>query len=693
MYNIKLIKNIGIMAHIDAGKTTTTERILYHTKKIHKIGEVHDGAAQMDWMVQEQERGITITSAATTVFWKEFQINIIDTPGHVDFTIEVERSLRVLDSSVAVIDAQSGVEPQTETVWRQAINYKVPIIVFVNKMDKIGANFINAYKTIHEKLYADATPIQLPIGCEDKFEGIIDIVEERAIYFDGQKDENYTIKEIPEEFKSEVKKYREQLIEKVVNYDDEILVKYLDKGEITVEELKKAIYKATISAKFHPVLCGSAFKNKGVKLLLDAIISYCPSPLKAKKIYVHDLEEEGENARKMLDPSKKEPFVGVVFKIQSDPFVGKLTYFRVYQGSLKAGSYVYNTNINKKERVARILRIHANNRTEVKEINSGELGAIIGFKYSTTGHTITDSSDKIVLDRMKFPEPVISVAVEPKTKNDNDKLTAALYKLAEEDPSFQSKIDNETDQTIISGMGELHLEILVDRLRREFHVGVNIGKPEVSYRETITSGSKCEGKYIKQSGGRGQYGHVWVKFEPNENKGYIFHDKITGGRIPKEYIKPVKVGIENSMKNGLLWGYPTVNITATLYDGSFHDVDSSEIAFKVAGSLAFKKCKTQCDPVLLEPIMKLSISMPESYLGAVMGDISSRRGNIIETKEKSKIYHIIAEVPLNEIFGYATTLRSVTQGRGIYTMSFLKYSVAPKFISDKFLLGNKIRRQ
>lgn len=688
-YILKNVRNIGIMAHIDAGKTTTTERILFHTKKIHKIGEVHEGEAQMDWMPQEQERGITITSAATTAFWNGKQINIIDTPGHVDFTVEVERSLRVLDGSVAVLDAQTGVEPQTETVWRQATKYLVPRIVFVNKMDKIGADFIKSYKSIKIKLNGDAHPIQLPIGSEENFKAIIDLVEMKTFYFDGKAEENYEEKEIPDEFLEIAKKMHNELEEAASHYDDEIMMEYLENGKLTKKQLIKAIRIGVLSAKFFPVLCGSAFKNKGVKLLLDAVVNYLPSPEDIQDIKCHDVNS-GEEI--VIHPDLSSGFVGLAFKIMTDKYVGKLTFFRIYRGQLKSGSYVLNTLKDKKERVGRILRMHADSREEVKELKTGEIGAVIGFKNTTTGDTICDLKEQVVLEKMTFPEPVISLAVEPKTKQDQEKLLVGLNKLSEEDPTFQTWTDKETGQTIIAGMGELHLEIIVDRLKREFMVNVNVGKPQVSYRETITEEANCEGKYIRQSGGRGQYGHVWIKFEPNVNKGFEFVDKIVGGRIPREYIKPTRDGIIDSLTTGLICSYPIIDIKATLYDGSFHDVDSSEIAFKIAASLALKEAAKKCKPILLEPIMEVVVTIPDKNFGDAMGDISSRRGIIENTEKDGNVNIIRSKVPLNEMFGYATELRSFTQGRGIYTMQFLKYEKAPKNITEKIIEEHTIKK-
>lgn len=679
-YDIEKIRNIGIMAHIDAGKTTTTERILFHTGKIHKIGEVHEGEAQMDWMEQEQERGITITSAATTAFWNNMQINIIDTPGHVDFTVEVERSLRVLDGTVAVLDAQSGVEPQTETVWRQAIKYRVPIIVFVNKMDKIGADFMFSVKSIKEKLNGEAFPIQFPIGSEENFKAIIDIVKMKAYYYDGNRDEKAVEKEIPSEHLETSKKLRNELEESASHFCDETMEKYLDKGQLSENELKLAIRKATLTGQFFPVLCGSSFKNKGVKLLLDAVIDYLPSPTDIGVI--KGLNKHTEKEIDIIpDPSK--PFVGLAFKIMTDPFVGKLTFFRIYQGTLFSGSHLINNTKSIKERAGRILRMHANNREEVKELKAGEIGAVIGFKNTTTGDTITGEKQDVILESMKFPEPVISLAVEPQSKADQEKLSLSLNKLSEEDPTFKTHVNHETGQTIISGMGELHLEIIVDRLKREFKVNVSVGKPQVSYRETLTKGGNCEGKYIKQSGGRGQYGHVFVKFEPNENEGYKFVNKIVGGKVPREYIKPVEQGIKEALQSGLIAGYPVINVTATLYDGSYHDVDSSEMAFKIAASMSFKETKKTCAPVLLEPIMSVVVTVPDKYFGDVMGDLSSRRASIENTEKNNNANIITSKVPLNEMFGYATSLRSLSQGRGVYTMQFSNYQKAPLTISQK----------
>ncbi|WP_434414770.1 elongation factor G [symbiont of Argiope bruennichi] len=680
--DLSLLRNIGIMAHIDAGKTTTTERILYHAGKIHKIGEVHEGESQMDWMVQEQERGITITSAATTIFWKNHVINIIDTPGHVDFTIEVERSLRVLDSAIAVLDAQSGVEPQTETVWRQASKYNVPRIVYCNKMDKIGADFFYSLKTLADKLNANAHPIQIPIGKEDQFRGIIDLVSLKAYFYDGNKEENYQTLEIPEEYLDEVELYRNQLIESLCDFDHDLAEIYLNEQEITPEILKKAIRKATLSANFYPVLCGSSFKNKGIKVLLDAVIDYLPSPKDIKNVSGYDKD----NHPVLRNLEKEEPFCGLVFKIMTDIYVGRLSFVRIYSGILKKGSFVLNAGNKKRERIGRIVRMHANKREEIDVAYAGEICAIVGLKSTTTGDTICDPDNFILLEKMFFPEPVISLALEPKTKADQDKLSIAIQKLSEEDPTFRTHIDNETGETIISGMGELHLEIIVDRLKREFNVEVNVGKPQVSYRETITKKGDCEGKYIRQSGGRGQYGHVNVIFEPNEKKGFEFVNKIVSGKIPSEYINPVRDGLIASMKTGLIANYPAIDIKATLYDGSFHEVDSSELAFKIAASVAFKASKAKCEPILLEPIMKVEVTVPEEYFGDVMGDISARRGTIENTYKIGNAYNISSKVPLSSMFGYATDLRSISQGRGIYTMHFFDYKQAPREVTEKILI-------
>ncbi|MBW3058072.1 elongation factor G [Spiroplasma poulsonii] len=680
-YSLENTRNIGIMAHIDAGKTTTTERILFHTGKIHKIGETHDGASQMDWMAQEQERGITITSAATTAFWKNMRLNIIDTPGHVDFTVEVERSLRVLDGAVAVLDGQSGVEPQTETVWRQATTYGVPRVVFVNKMDKIGADFLYSVKTIHDRLQANAHPVQIPIGAEDQFSGIIDIVERKAYHYDGAANEEAQEIPIPDDLKDLVEEYRTRLIEAVVNFNEELMLKYLDGNEITIPEIKSAIRAATLTGDFFPVFCGSAFKNKGVKLLLDGVIDYLPSPVDIPAI--KGVLANGTEVERHANDS--EPFSALAFKIMTDPFVGKLTFFRVYSGVLKKGSSVLNSTKDKSERIGRLLKMHANNREEIEEVYAGDIAAAVGLKLTTTGDTLCDEKNEVILESMVFPEPVISLALEPKTKADQEKMSLALQKLAEEDPTFRTWTNEETGQTIISGMGELHLDILVDRMKREFKVETNVGAPQVSYRETFKDSAEVEGKYIKQSGGRGQYGHVWIKFEPNHDKGFEFVDAIVGGKIPKEFIGSVKKGIEESMQTGKLAGYPMIDIKATLFDGSYHDVDSSQMAYEFAASLALKEAAKKYKPVILEPIMAVEVTVPEEYYGDVMGNLSSRRGQIEGNDQRGNAQVVKAKVPLSEMFGYATDLRSFTQGRGTYTMLFSHYQEAPKSVTEEII--------
>ncbi|WP_027119723.1 elongation factor G [[Mycoplasma] testudinis] len=671
-------RNFGIMAHIDAGKTTTSERILFHSGKTHKLGEVHEGQATMDWMEQEKERGITITSAATSVTWKNCHLNLIDTPGHVDFTVEVERSLRVLDGAVAVLDAQMGVEPQTETVWRQASRYHVPRIVFVNKMDKTGANFERAVASIHSRLGVKAVPIQLPIGAENDFVGIIDLVEMRALFFDGKEHEDYEIKEIPADLLDHAKQMRSHMIEEVVNFDDASMEKYLEGKELTVDEIKRCIRKGVITATLFPVLCGTAYRNKGVKPLLDAVVDYLPSPVDVPPAKGTDLTTGEESIVKNDD---NEPFVGLAFKVATDPFVGRLTFVRVYSGVLTAGSYVTNVRKDKKERVSRLVKMHAQQRTEIDEVRAGDICAIVGLKDTTTGDTLAKEGVETQLEAMVFAEPVISLAVEPKTKADQEKMGIALSKLAEEDPTFKTFTDEETGQTIIAGMGELHLDILVDRMRREFKVEVNVGAPQVSYRETFTKEADVEGKYIKQSGGRGQYGHVVIVFSPNHDKGFEFEDKIVGGKIPKEYIKPVKAGLEDALNTGPLAGYPMIDIKATLHDGSYHEVDSNEMAFRIAASLALKEAGKKCNPVLLEPVMSIEVTVPEQYFGDTMGDISSRRGSIEGTEQRDNVQVIKAKVPLREMFGYATDLRSFTQGRGNYIMQFSHYAEAPKSVT------------
>jgi elongation factor G len=676
-------RNIGIMAHIDAGKTTTTERILFYTGRVHKVGETHDGSATMDWMVQEQERGITITSAATTAQWQGHRINIIDTPGHVDFTVEVERSLRVLDSAVAVFCAVGGVEPQSETVWRQADKYGVPRIAFVNKMDRVGANFLNVVEQIKDRLGANPIPIQLPIGSEDTFRGVIDLVRNKAfIYTDdlGTRPEEH---EIPADMVDLANEYREKLLEAVAESDEDLMMKYLEGEELTEEEIKKALRQATIQVKVIPVLCGSAFKNKGVQLLLDAVVDYCPSPLDIPPIHGIMTDSDEEAFRKADD---NEPFSALAFKIMSDPYVGRLTFFRVYSGNVKAGSYVYNSTKGKRERLGRILQMHANHREEIDTVYAGDIAAAIGFKDTTTGDTLCLEDDPIILESMEFPEPVINVAIEPSTKADQEKMGIALSKLAEEDPTFKTYTDQETGQTIIAGMGELHLEIITDRLLREFKVGAKVGRPQVAYKETIRKSVKAEGKFVRQSGGRGQYGHCVVEFEPLEpGSGYQFESKIVGGVVPKEYVAPIDAGIREAMENGILAGYQAVDIKAILVDGSYHEVDSSEMAFKVAGSMAFKNAGMKADPVLLEPVMKVEVVVPEEYMGDVMGDLNSRRGRIEGMEARGNTQVIRSFVPLSSMFGYATDLRSKTQGRGIYTMQFDHFEEVPKNISEEII--------
>ena len=675
-------RNIGVMAHIDAGKTTFTERLLYHTGKIHKIGETHDGAAQMDWMEQEQERGITITSAATTAFWKEHRINVIDTPGHVDFTVEVSRSLRVLDGAVTVLDAQAGVEPQTETVWRQATEYMVPRIVFVNKMDKTGADFKFSCDSLKKRLGAVAAPIQYPIGAESDFKGMVDLVTMKAyIYEEGNPDEKNQEVEIPADIRDDVELSREELIGAVADYDDEVMEAYLDGQEISAEMLKRAIRKATLSVEFFPVLCGTAFKNKGIQRVLDAILDYLPSPVEVAEMKATD----GSGNEIIVESSDDAPFAALAFKVMTDPYVGKLTFFRVYSGSIQSGTYIYNSTRGKKERLGRILMMHANNRTEIKEVFAGDIAAAVGLKDTTTGDSLCDEKHEIILESMNFPEPVISVAIEPKTKNDQDKMGIALAKLAEEDPTFRTHIDHETGQTIISGMGELHLDIIVDRMKREFKVEANVGRPQVSYRETISVPAEVEGKFVRQSGGRGQYGHCVINFEPNPGKGFEFVDEIVGGVIPREYIPAVEKGLRNALENGNLAGFPTIDVKARLTFGSYHDVDSSQIAFEVAASMAFKGAKEKCAPVLLEPITAVEIVVPDEYLGNVMGDLMSRRGRIESQEARGPYQAIKGFVPLSEMFGYATALRSNTQGRGNYTMQFDHYEECPKYVTEEVI--------
>ncbi|QST00185.1 elongation factor G [Pontibacillus sp. ALD_SL1] len=685
-FSLEKTRNIGIMAHIDAGKTTATERILFYTGRIHKLGETHEGASQMDWMEQEQDRGITITSAATTAQWKDHRINIIDTPGHVDFTVEVERSLRVLDGSVAVLDAQSGVEPQTETVWRQATTYGVPRIVFINKMDKVGADFLYSTGTLQDRLGANAHPIQLPIGAEDEFEGIIDLIGMQAYFYEDDLGTRLEAREIPDEYKEQAEEYRGKLIEAVAESDEELMMRYLEGEEFTNEELMTAIRQATLNVDFYPVLCGSAFKNKGVQLLIDAVLDYLPSPLDVPPIEGFVPRTEEQVVRKADD---KEPFSALAFKVMTDPYVGKLTFFRVYSGVLSSGSYVKNSTKDKRERVGRILQMHANSREEISEVYTGDIAAGVGLKDTATGDTLCDEKNLVILESMEFPEPVISVAIEPKSKADQDKMSIALGKLAEEDPTFKTETNVETGQTIISGMGELHLDIIVDRLRREFKVEANIGNPQVAYRETFRGSANVEGKFVRQSGGRGQYGHVWMTFEPNEEgAGFEFQNKIVGGVIPREYIASVQQGVEEAMENGVVAGYPLIDIKATLFDGSYHDVDSNEMAYKVAASMALKEAKNKCKPVLLEPMMKVEIVIPEEYMGDIMGDVTSRRGRVEGMDTRGTAQLVKAFVPLSEMFGYATSLRSNTQGRGTYTMHFSHYEEVPKSISEEIIKKN-----
>ncbi|CAM5202872.1 Elongation factor G OS=Ureibacillus acetophenoni OX=614649 GN=fusA PE=3 SV=1 [Ureibacillus acetophenoni] len=685
-FSLENTRNIGIMAHINAGKTTTTERILYYTGKIHKIGETHEGASQMDWMEQEQERGITITSAATTAQWKGNRVNIIDTPGHVDFTVEVERSLRVLDGAVTVLDAQSGVEPQTETVWRQATTYGVPRIVFVNKMDKIGADFLYSVRTLHDRLQANAHPIQLPIGAEDQFEAIIDLVEMNAVFYGNDLGTDIEVREIPEEYKAQAEEYREKLIEAVAELDEELMEKYFAGEEITKEELKAGIRKATLSVQFYPVICGTAFKNKGVQLMLDAVIDYLPAPTDVEAI--KGINDDGEEVEKHA--SDDEPFAALAFKVMTDPYVGKLTFFRVYSGVLESGSYVQNSTKGKRERVGRILQMHANSREEISKVFAGDIAAAVGLKDTTTGDTLCDEKHHVILESMEFPEPVISLSVEPKSKADQDKMGQALQKLQEEDPTFRAHTDQETGQTIISGMGELHLDILVDRMKREFKVECNVGAPQVSYRETFRGSAAVQGKFTRQSGGRGQYGDVWIEFSPNEEgKGFEFENAIVGGVVPREYIPAVEAGLRDALDRGVIAGYPLIDIKAKLYDGSYHDVDSNEMAFKIAASMALKAAASKCNPVLLEPVMKVEVVIPEEYLGDIMGNITSRRGRVEGMEARGNAQVVRAMVPLSEMFGYATTLRSATQGRGVFSMVFDHYEEVPKSISEEIIKKNK----
>ncbi|RRR49422.1 elongation factor G [Streptococcus suis] len=685
-FSLEKTRNIGIMAHVDAGKTTTTERILYYTGKIHKIGETHEGASQMDWMEQEQERGITITSAATTAQWNNHRVNIIDTPGHVDFTIEVQRSLRVLDGAVTVLDSQSGVEPQTETVWRQATEYGVPRIVFANKMDKIGADFLYSVSTLHERLQANAHPIQLPIGSEDEFRGIIDLIKMKAEIYTNDLGTDILEEDIPAEYLDQAQEYREKLVEAVAETDEELMMKYLEGEEITNEELKAAIRKATINVEFFPVLCGSAFKNKGVQLMLDAVIDYLPSPIDIPAIKGINPDTDAEEERHASD---EEPFAALAFKIMTDPFVGRLTFFRVYSGVLNSGSYVLNTSKGKRERIGRILQMHANSRQEIETVYAGDIAAAVGLKDTTTGDSLTDEKAKIILESIHVPEPVIQLMVEPKSKADQDKMGIALSKLAEEDPTFRVETNVETGETVISGMGELHLDVLVDRMRREFKVEANVGAPQVSYRETFRASTQARGFFKRQSGGKGQFGDVWIEFTPNEEgKGFEFENAIVGGVVPREFIPAVEKGLVESMANGVLAGYPIVDVKAKLYDGSYHDVDSSETAFKVAASLALKEAAKSAQPTILEPMMLVTITAPEDNLGDVMGHVTARRGRVDGMEARGNTQIVRAYVPLAEMFGYATVLRSATQGRGTFMMVFDHYEDVPKSVQDEIIKKN-----
>ncbi|KAA8995965.1 elongation factor G [Paenibacillus spiritus] len=685
-FSLKNTRNIGIMAHIDAGKTTTTERILFYTGRTHKIGEVHEGAATMDWMEQEQERGITITSAATTAAWKGHRVNIIDTPGHVDFTVEVERSLRVLDGAVGVFSAKEGVEPQSETVWRQADRYGVPRIAYVNKMDIIGADFLNVVKDMRERLQANAVAIQLPIGAENDFVGIIDLVEQKAHMYKDDLGRDIEVVDVPSEFKDQVEELRNELIEKVAELDEDLTMKYLEGEEITIDEIKAALRKGVVEVKIFPVICGSSYRNKGVQLMLDAVVDYLPSPVDIPSIKGH-LEDGTETERHSSD---EEPFSALAFKIMTDPYVGKLTFFRVYSGILESGSYVLNATKGKRERIGRILQMHANSRQEISVVYSGDIAAAVGLKDTGTGDTLCDEKNPVILESMNFPDPVIEIAVEPKTKADQDKMGVALGKLTEEDPTLRAHTDEETGQTILAGMGELHLDIIIDRMRREFKVETNVGKPQVAYRETFRAPARVEGKFVRQSGGRGQYGHVWVEFEPLEaGSGNQFDSKIVGGSVPREYVQPALNGIEEQMKNGVLAGFPVVDVKATVVDGSYHDVDSNEMAFKIAGSMALKAAKDKCKPVLLEPIMKVEVTVPEEYMGDVMGMLNSRRGRIEGMDSRAGAQIIRAKVPLSEMFGYSTTLRSGTQGRGVFSMELSHYEEVPKSIADEIVTKNK----
>ena len=686
-FPLNKIRNIGIMAHIDAGKTTTTERILYYTGKIYKIGETHDGASQMDWMAQEQERGITITSAATTCQWKDCQINIIDTPGHVDFTAEVERSLRVLDGAVTVLDSKAGVEPQTETVWRQATEYKVPRIVFSNKMDATGADFFMSVKSIGDRLGAKAAAIQMPIGSESSFRGIIDLVTMKQEMYMNDLGTDIQITEVEEQYQEQAQEMRMTMLEALADYDDDLMMKVLEGEEPTVEEIKGAIRKGVLTSEFFPVMCGSAYKNKGVQLLLDAVVDYLPAPTDIPAIKGHLID--GEEAERI--PDDKQPFSALAFKVATDPFVGRLTYFRVYSGTVTAGSYVLNATKDKRERLGRIVRMHANHRTDINEVYAGDIAGAVGLKNTTTGDTLCAEDSPIILESMVFPEPVIQMSVEPKTKADAQKMDNALAKLAEEDPTFRTYTDEETGQTIIAGVGELQLDIIMDRMKREFKVEATAGAPQVAYRETIRSEADCEGKFVRQSGGHGQYGHVWIHFSPNEGKGFEFADETVGGSVPKEYIKPTQQGLEEALGNGLIAGYPVVDIKAVLFDGSYHDVDSSEQAYKIAASLALKEAAKKCNPVILEPIMRVDVTAPADYLGSVMGDIVKRRGQIRMQEETGNAIKISSYVPLSEMFGYVTDLRSITQGRGTYIMQTDHYEEVPKSIAKEIIEKNSTK--
>ncbi len=681
-YSLANTRNIGIMAHIDAGNTTTTERILFYTGVNHKIGETHDGASTMDWMDQEAERGITITSAATTVHWRGNRINIIDTPGHVDFTVEVERSLRVLDGAVTVLDAKAGVEPQTETVWRQATAYGVPRIVFVNKMDSTGADFIMSCNTIIDRLGAKSCPIQLPIGAESDFRGVVDIIERKALYNEGDKGIKVVEGEVPEDLVDLMEDYRQKLLEYLADYDEDFMMQVLEGEEPSVEEIKRVLRIAVCNGDFFPVLCGSAYKDKGVQMVLDAVVDYLPSPVDVPAIE-GTLPDGTETVRHSSD---EEPFSALAFKIMTDKYVGKLTFFRVYSGTADSGSYVLNSTKDTRERFGRIVQMHANQRHEIPKVYAGDIAAAVGLKNTTTGDTLCDPDNEIILEKMEFPEPVIELSLEPKTKADQDKMGLALSKLAEEDPTFKTYTNKETGQTIIAGVGELHLDIIVDRLRREFNVEANVGKPQVAYRETIRKAAECEGKYIRQSGGKGQYGHVWIKFEPNEEgKGYEFVDAVVGGSVPKEYIKPTNEGLQDALEKGVLAGFPMIDVKATLFDGSYHDVDSSEQAYKIAASMALREAAKKCNPVLLEPVMLVEVTAPAEYLGSVMGDVSSRRGQITDQEERGNAVIVRAMIPLAEMFGYVTDLRSFTQGRGNYSMKFDHYSEVPKSVSEQII--------